>query len=142
MRHIIFRIVAALVLIAALAGIAVLAYNAGAAHQAVLGTATGTQNSGSAYPFYGPAYWWPFPFFGFGLFGVVAIFFLFWIAFGALRFIFWGPRWGMHRWHRGYGHWGQRGNGEEFSIPPMMAEMHRRMHEADESKAADPSTQK
>ncbi len=132
MRHITFRILAALVLIAALAGVAVLAYNAGAAHQAAIVPSTGGTGN-TATPVYGP-FWWPFPFFGFGFFGLIAAFFLFWIAFAALRFVLWGPRWGWRRWHRGYGYWGQQGNGEDMPIPPMMAEMHRRMHQADEGK--------
>jgi hypothetical protein len=132
MRNFTLRILAALVLIAALAGVAVLAYNAGASHQAAIAPTAGSQ-TGS--PAYGP-FWWPFPFWGFGFFGLIAAFFLFWLAFGALRFVLWGPRFGWRRWHRGYGYWGERGEGEEPPIPPMMAEMHRRMHAADESKPA------
>ncbi len=140
MRHITLRIIAGLVLIAAIAGIAVLAYNAGSAHQAAITVQTpGTQTGGTVYPGYG---WWPVPFLGFGFFGIFAAFFLFWLVFAALRFVLWGPHWGWRRWHRGYGYWGARGEGEEPPIPPMMAEMHRRMHQADEGKATDPSTQK
>jgi hypothetical protein len=136
MRHITLRILSGLVLLAAIAGIAVLAYNAGAAHQAaIMPQAQGTQTGSPAYPFYGP-FWWPFPFWGFGFFGLIAAFFLFWLAFGALRFLLWGPRFGWRRWHRGYGYWGEHGSGQEPPIPPMMAEMHRRMHEADQSKTA------
>ncbi len=141
MRHITLRIIAGLVLIAAIAGIAVLAYNAGVAHgQALSAVAPTTQSGGQVYPFY--PFWWPFPFFGLGIFGVLAAVFLFFLAFGALRFVLWGPRWGWRRWHRGYGYWGERGTGEEPPIPPMMAEMHRRMHAEDEGKSAGPSTQK
>ena len=139
MRHITLRILAALVLLAAIAGVALLAYNAGTAHQAAIVTQTpGGQTSSPAYPFY----WWPFPFFGFGFFGLIAVFFLVSIAFGALRMLVWGPRWGWRRWHRGYGHWGERGEGDEYPIPPMMSEMHRRMHEAESAKPADQGTQK
>ncbi len=114
MRHIFFRLLAALILVAAIAGIALLAYNAGVAHQVALSPTTpGTQGSGQVAPYYGFPFWWPFPFFGFGFFGLVAAFFLFWIAFGALRFVFWGPRTGWRRWHHGYGYWGQREEGNE-----------------------------
>ncbi len=140
MRHIIFRIVAAFVLIAAIAGIAVLAYNAGAAHQVAINAAPAAQNSSPTYPYLGP-FWWPFPFFGFGFIGLLGAFFLFWLAFGALRFVLWGPRRGWRRWHRGYGHWGERENGEEPPIPPMMAEMHRRMHQADQGKQVNEGAQ-
>ena len=142
MRHIIFRLLATLVLIAAVAGIGVLAYNAGMAHQtAVSAQAPTTQNGSPSYPVYGVPMW-PFPFLGLGFFGLLAVFFLFFVAFGALRFVLWGPRFGWHhRWRR-YGPWGEREAGEHFPIPPMMAEMHRRMHAADSEKPADQTTQK
>jgi hypothetical protein len=141
MKHITLRILAGLVVLAAIAGIALLAYNAGGAHQAALSAAPAAQNSSPAYPGYGP-FWWPFPFLGFGFFGLLAVFFLFWVTFGALRFVLWGPRFGWRRWHHGYGRWGERGMGEEMPIPPLMAELHRRMHAADEGKPSDPSAQK
>ena len=143
MRHITFRILAGLVLIAAVAGIAVLTYNAGVAHQAAISAQTQTAQNGSpSYPVYAVPMWRPFPFFGLGFFGLLAAFFLFFVAFGALRFVLWGPRFGWHRrWH-GYGPWGERGTGEDFPIPPMMAEMHRRMHAADSEKPSDQATQK
>ena len=140
MRHIFFRILAALVLIGAIAGIGVLAYNAGIAHQTAIVATTPTAQTGS--PVVVTPFWWPYPLLGFGFFGFLAVFFLFWIAFGALRILFWGPRFGWRRWHRGYGYWGERGPGEDYPIPPMMAELHRRMHAADEGKSADQSTQK
>lgn len=137
MRHITLRILAGLVLIAAIAGVALLAYNAGVAHgQAISAITPGAQTGGQPYVV---PYWWPFPFFGFGFFGLLAVIFLFFMAFGALRFVLWGPRFGWRRWHRGY--WGERGSGEEFPIPPMMSEMHRRMHAAEGEKPADQSTQ-
>jgi len=141
MKHIIFRILFALVLIAAIAGIAFLAYNAGVTH----GTATtiqtpAGQNGSQAYPVYATPYWYPFPFFGFGFFGFLAVIFLFWLAFGAARLMLFGPRFG---WRRRYGSWGNGGNwGSGEGIPPMFAEMHRRMHAADEGKYADQATQK
>jgi hypothetical protein len=139
MRHIFFRLFAGLVLIAAIVGIGVLAYNAGIAHQAAI-TPTGGAQTNPVIPAY--TYWWPFPFFGLGFFGLIAVFFLLSIAFSALRFMLWGPRWGWHRWHRGYGNWGERGEGEQPPIPPMMAEMHRRMHAADQGQSTGQDTQK
>ncbi len=138
MRHITLRIIAVLVLVAAVAGIAVLAYNAGATHQAAITTQVpSVQGGGAAYPVYG---WWPFPFFGFGIFGLLAAFFLFWLFFAALRFVVFGPRFGWRRWHRGYGHWHDPGSGGD--IPPMFVEMHRRMHENEAEKPTDQATQK
>ncbi len=138
MKNVTLRILAVVVLLAAIAGIAVLAYNAGTAHQVTISNPSGTQNPGTVYPIYG---WWPFPFFGFGFFGLIAAFFLFSLVFHALRLLFWGPRWGWRRWHRGYGYWGERGEGEEPPIPPMMAEMHRRMHAAEQDKPAGTTTE-
>jgi hypothetical protein len=141
MRNITLRILAALVLIAALVGVGLLAYNAGSAHQAAI-TAQGpaAQAGSPAYLYYGPL-WWPFPFFGFGFFGLIGAFFLLFLAFGALRLLLWGPRWGWRRWHRGYGYWREGGKGEDMPIPPMMAELHRRMHDADREKTADQGPQ-
>jgi hypothetical protein len=138
MRHIIFRLLALLVLIAAVTGIAVLAYNAGGAHQAAISAQSqGTQNPVTTYPIY--PFWWPFPFLGFGFFGLLAAFFLFWVAFAALRFMFWGPRFGWHRGWRGYSHWGERG--QSGDIPTMFTDLHRRMHESERGKPADQATQ-
>ena len=134
-NNIFFRVLVGLVLIAAIAGIAVLAYNAGAAHNPAISPAPNAQSGTPAFPVYG---WWPFPFFGFGFFGLLAVFFLFWIVFGALRFIVWGPRFGWRRMHRMRGYWGDEGSDED--IPPRLAEMHRRMHAADQDKPAGTST--
>lgn len=141
MRHITIRILSGLLLIAVIAGIAVLAFNAGVAR----GTGTNIQvpsgqNGNPTYPFYGFPFWWPFPFFGFGFLGLLALLFLLSVAFGAFRMMLFGPRIGWRRWQRGYGHWGEQGAGED--IPPMFTEMHRRMHAAEESKPADQATQK
>jgi hypothetical protein len=136
MRHIGLRIFFAFVVIAAIAGIAFIAYNAGAAHTTTI-QALAAQTGSQAYPVYATPYWYPFPFFGYGFFGFLAVIFLFWVAFGAIRFVLFGPRWG---WRRRYGGWGNGGNGE--GIPPMWTEMHRRMHAAEEGKPAEPATQK
>lgn len=136
MKHIGFRILFALVLIAAIAGIAFITYNAGVAHGTAI-QATISQNGSPASPVYITPYWFPFPFFGFGFFGFLVVLFLLFAAFGAARRMVFGPRYG---WHRRYGAWSNVGSGED--IPPMFAEMHRRMHAADEGKPADQATQK
>jgi len=141
MKHIVVRILFGLVLIAAIAGIALLAFNAGVARGtgSTVQVPTG-QNGTQSYPVYAIPFWWPFPFFGFGFFGLLALLFLLSVAFGAFRIMLFGPRFGWHRMHHRYGAWGDRGSGE--SIPPMFVEMHRRMHAAEEEKSADQSTQK
>jgi hypothetical protein len=129
------------VLIAVIAGIAFIAYNAGVSHGTVTAIQAPTaQNGSQAYPIYTTPYWYPFPFFGFGFFGFLAVLFLFFVAFGAARFVLFGPRFGWHRMQRRYGPWGDQGSGEGF--PPMWSEMHRRMHAAEEGNPTDTATQK
>ena len=141
MKHIGFRIFFALVLLAAIAGIAYLAFNAGVTHSMVYPPqAPGGQNGIQAYPVYATPYWYPFPFFGFSFFGFLAVLFLFFAAFGAARLMIFGPRFGWHRMNHRYGRWGDESSGE--GIPPMFIEMHRRMHAAEEGKPADQATQK
>jgi hypothetical protein len=141
MRNITYRIVSGLVLIAAIAGIIFLAYNAGMTRgEALSAQAPVVQNNNQPVPVYGVPYWHPFPFFGFGFFGVLALLFLFFLAMGAARRMLWGPRHGWHMWHHRYGAWGDKD--WEKGIPSMMSEMHRRMHAAEEGRPADQSAQK
>jgi hypothetical protein len=117
---IVFRIVAALVLIAAVAGVAFFAFNAGMATHVQLPAAGSGQGP---YPYYG--FWHPFPFFGFGCFGPLIILLLLFLALRAFSFVLWGPRWGHWRhMHRGW----RRGWDEEGGVPPMFKEWHDRAH--------------
>ena len=121
------RIVAALVLIAAVAGVAFFAYQAGVAQGSPI---TIQSPSGEAaplpYPYYG--YGMPFhgPFgfgYGFGCFGPLLVLFLVLIAFRAFRFALWGSRWGWGHHHGPWRHgWGEGG------VPPMFEEWHKRAH--------------
>ena len=140
-KNIVFRIIAAVVLLAAVAGIAGFAFNAGMARGAALNIqapAAGVQAvPGYAYPM-------PFmhPFFGFGFLGLLVPLFLLFLAFGAFRRLLWGPRWGMHHMHQMHdmrqGPWGEHSG--EF-VPPMFAEFHRRAHAVSE-KPEDSAAQK
>ncbi len=128
MKHIVFRIISGLVLLAAIAGIAFFAYNAGVAHGTTLNIQQDAPSGAQVYPpfAYGMRYGHPFPFFGLGCFAPLIGLFLLFLAFGAFRRMIWGPRWGMHRMHmHGHGPWGEHG------VHPMFAEMHRRAHEAE-----------
>ena len=115
------RILAALVLVAAIAGIAFFAYQAGIAQGSPV---TIEAPSGDTAPLPYPYYGWGMPYshpfgFGFGCFGFLILLFLFFLAFKAFRFAMWGPRWGWgHRHGRGWG-------GE---TPPMFEEWHKRAH--------------
>jgi hypothetical protein len=121
-KHIVFRILAGLVLLAAIAGIAFFAYNAGVMHGATVNIQAPTgPTEGQPLPYYGHgmAFHHAFPFFGFGCFGILIPLFLLFLAFGAMRHLLWGPRWGHHM-HM-HGPWGE-------GVPPMFTEWHRRAH--------------
>ena len=134
-RSIIFKVILVLVLLGALVGIGVFAYNAGLARGAALNLPAPSGGTGTAplpYPYY--AFRHAFPFFGFGgfgCFGVLIPLFLLFLVFGAFRGLFWH---GPHRW-RHLHHYGPcgappSGTGETGpDLPPMFAEWHRRMHE-------------
>ncbi len=130
---IIFRIIAGIVLVAAVAGIAWFAFNAGVMQNVVSELPQGQPGDAPApYIGYGMHFWHPFPFYGFGCFGPLLALFLLFIALRAFGILFWGPRWGhLHYagWHRGG--WG---NGE---VPPMFQEWHDRAHGKPESEKKD-----
>jgi hypothetical protein len=127
------RILSALVLIAAIAGIGFFAFRAGVAQGSPI---TIEAPSGEAapmpYPYYGYGpYHRPFGF-GFGFFGILFLLFLFFLALRAFRFLFWGPRWGWGHHHGGHGPWGRSW---ENGVPPMFDEWHKRAHgQASEEK--------
>jgi len=128
-RHVVYRIVAGLVLLAALAGIAFLAYQAGVNHAAAANIQLPEAGTGLPYyPFYGMH-----PFFGLGLFGFLFALFLLCLAFGSMRRLIWGPRWWGWRHMAGHGPEGfePKGHGPwGEGFPPMFAEWHRRAHAA------------
>jgi len=121
------RIVSALVLIAAIAGIGFFAYQAGFAHGSpvTIEAPSGDANAVPA-PYFGYGYGMPFHRghfgFGFGCFGPLLAFFLVVLALKSFRMLFWGPRWG---WGHHRGHWGRRWEG---GAPPMFHEWHKRAH--------------
>ncbi len=119
------RIVAALVLIAVIAAIGYFAYQAGVAQGSPI-TIEAPSGETAPLPYPYPYYGWGMPFhrpfgFGFGFFGFLFLLFLFFVALRALRFLFWGPRWG---WGHPMGHHGRWENG----VPPMFEEWHKRAH--------------
>ena len=134
--RIFWRILAALVLIAAVAGIGFYAYNAGLAQ-------AGVQNvqlsAGGTAPVPYLHYWHPFFGFGFGPLGCLIPLFLLFLACAALRGLFWhGPMGWRHMHH---GRWGWRDeNGKD--VPPFFAEWHRRAHTIPDSDKAPGEEQK
>lgn len=118
------RILSALVLVAAIAGIAFFAFQAGVARGSPV---TIEAPSGQAVPMPYPYYGWGMPHHGpfgfvFGFFGFLILLFLFFAALKAFRVMLWGPRWG---WGRHHGPWGRHW---ENGVPPMFEEWHKRAH--------------
>jgi len=128
---IVARIVSALVLIAAIGGIAFFAYQSGIAQGSPVTIQAPSGESVSAlYPYYG--YGMPFHRshfgFGYGCFGILITLFLLALAMKAFRLMVWGPRWG---WGHYRGPWGRHWEG---GVPPMFDEWHKRAHESPEDK--------
>lgn len=121
------RIIAALVLIAAIAGIAFLAFNAGVAKGSPITIqAPSGQTTPLPFPYYGYGYPFHRPFgLGFGFLGFLAGLFLFFLALRALRFLFWGPHLGWRHHMHGRGAWG---TGWQEGVPPVFDEWHKRAH--------------
>ena len=124
------RIVSALVLLAALAGIAFFAFQAGVAKGSpVTIQVPEGQTAPAPYPFYGYGYGMPFhgPHFGLGYgfccFGPLFALFLIFLAFKAFRILLWGSHWGGHL--HGRGPWGRHW---ENGVPPTFEEWHKKAH--------------
>ena len=129
MKHNVFgRILAGLVLLAILVGIGALAYHAGVNNGLVqAGTVNGEVER--TIPYYGMHHG-----FGFGPFGLLLGLFLFFIAFGALRRLIWGPRMMHGPWMRGPWMHGPMQGGPEQGVPPFFAEWHRQAHAQEDKK--------
>ena len=123
------RIVSALVLLAALAGIAFFAFQAGVAKGSPVTIEAPAGQTAPMIPYYGHGYGMPFHrHFGFGLgcFGPLLGFFLIVLAFKSFRMLLWGPRWGRMGHHGGHhGPWGRHW---ENGVPPMFEEWHKKAH--------------
>ena len=131
--RIFWRIVVVLVLVAAILGIGVYAYNIGMA-QGLAQKVTVPAAESVPVPY---MHFWP-PFFGFGygfgFLGCLIPFFLLCLVFGSMRALLWhGPMGWRHSMHRG--HWGWRDeNGK--GVPPFFEEWHRRAHGEPEEEPA------
>ena len=129
-KNIGLRIVAGLLLLVAIAGIAFMAYQSGVTHAAVV--ISQTSGNTAPVPYY---YGWPPFLFPFGCFVPLIGIFLIFMAFHAFRVMLWGPRrWEGHRMH--HGSWGgDSGNG----VPPMFDEWHKRAHGGKEQTDENPA---
>lgn len=128
---IVFRVLAAVVLVAVMAGGVFMAFQAGQAQGYALGaSAEGGAQAGAAAPQTPPMPYYPerfghhwFPFMGF--FGFIPLLIGICLFFGLIRLILWGPRhhhygpwmygpYGDNPWHGGHGRhpWGEPGAGQ------------------------------
>ncbi len=115
----VFRILAALGLIALIGVVGVAAYNAGVATHIQLPANGAAQ---PPYPYYGYGFWHPFWFLGFGIFGPLIGLFVLFLIVRLFLFAIWGPRWGHGHMHRGWRRW------DDEDVPPMFREWHDRAH--------------
>ena len=122
------RILSALVLIAAIAGIGFFAFRAGVAQGSPITIQAPEGQTAPAVPYpyygYGMPFHHPFGFgYGFGCFGPLLALFLVLIALRSFRVLFWGSRWGWGGHH--HGPWGRHW---ENGVPPMFEDWHKRAH--------------
>jgi hypothetical protein len=122
--RILWRVLVVVVLIAAILGIGVYAYNIGMAQG--LAQKVQAPQVGSV-PLPHMVYGHPFFGFGFGLIGCLVPLFLLFLVFGSLRFLFWRGPMGWGHMHGRHGNWHDE-NGR--NVPPFFAEWHRRAHAA------------
>jgi hypothetical protein len=152
MKRVIFGIVAAVIVVAALFGVGGMAYRMGVAQGAGYAALNlprgdvappaveGQPNFGRGYTPGYPMPMMPSPYYGHGfgrmggfnpfggLLGILGTLFLIFLFFGLIRAVFFRRMgWGMH------GGW--RGHGE---VPPWVMEWHRKMHEAQPGSAQTP----
>ena len=126
--RILWRVLVALVLVAAIVGIGVYAYNLGMAQGLVQKIPAGTSVQ-MPYGYYGRPFL-GFGGFGFGLLGCLIPFFLLCLVFGSIRALFWhaGPMgWRNNMMHHRRWDWRDENSKE---VPPFFAEWHRRAHAA------------
>jgi hypothetical protein len=136
-RNIVFRFVLALVLIGAIIGLGIFAYNAGLAQGRLVNPQIpGGETAAVPLPYYAMPYWHPFfGYGGFGFLGCLIPLFLLFLVFIAFRGLLWGGRrWG-HGWNRmHHGPWGEGGWNKD--VPPMFQEWHRQAHEGQPTESA------
>lgn len=128
----VIKIVSALLLVGAIIGLGVFAYNAGVAQGYAINNWSSTgEPSQMPLPYY-PSFYGPH-FYGFGFLGCLVPFFLIFLIFFAMRGLFWGGwrDWGtMH-----HGPWGRGRPGQE--MPPVFDEWHRQAHAQPTSDASE-----
>jgi hypothetical protein len=141
-RSIVLKIILTIVLIAALAGLGFVVFNAGVARGMAFAGRLPQGEGLRALPYFGmPHARMYYGYGGFGFLGFLTPIFLIILIFFAIRGLFWrGPRTWSHM-HSGY--WGglSKQGDWEHNVPPMFEEWHRRVHEkSPESQQGTPGT--
>jgi hypothetical protein len=128
-RSIFFRFVLALVLLGAIVGLGIFAYQAGVTHGMAVNV-QGLQGETSPLPYPPMLYGFPFAWGGYGILSCLVPLFLLSLAFFAVRHLFWPRPFGWRAMRRGM--WGMGPNAANCepgrSVPPFFEEWHRRMH--------------
>ncbi len=123
---IVFSVLLVLFIVAGVIGVGMYAYNLGIA-QGMLTSGKLDAPAAGTMPY--PYFHRPFgfhPFGGFGFLSCLFPLFIIFVLFGVMRMVFWRARWGgMHRRH-----W------DKETIPPMVEEWHRKMHEQQPAQKA------
>ena len=142
-RSTVFKIILTIVLVAALAGLGFIVFNAGVARGMAF-SANLPQGEGlRSIPYFAMPYGrMHYGFGGFGFFGCLIPIFLILLIFFAIRGLFWHrPRYWSHM-HSGY--WGGpfKQSDWRYNVPPMFEEWHRRVHEkSPETQQETPETE-
>ena len=112
----VFGMLLMLFIVAGVIGVGTYAYNLGIAQGMLTSGKLDTPAAGTMpYPYYRPFGYHPFG----GLLSCLVPLFVLCVLFSVMRMVFWRGRWGgMHRRH-----W------DKETIPPMVEEWHRKMHE-------------
>jgi hypothetical protein len=129
--RILWRVLVALVLVAAIVGIGAYAYHLGMA-QGIAQKIVAPAGQADPLPYF--YYGHPFFGFGFGAFGCLIPLFLLFVVFGSLRALLWHGPMGWRHMHRR--NWGWHGENDR-DVPPFFDEWHRRAHAKPEDKPED-----
>jgi hypothetical protein len=129
-RSIVFKIILTIILIAALAGLGFIVFNAGMARGMAFAARLPQGEGLRTLPYFAmPHARMYYGYGGFGFLGFLVPLFLIILIFFAIRGLFWrGPR-NWSQMHSGY--WGgpYKHGDWEHNVPPMFEEWHRRVHE-------------
>jgi hypothetical protein len=137
-RSIVFRIIMVFILIGAIIGLGIFAYQLGLHRGIAVDAQLPEGEAGQVVVPYGWMHY-GYPYLGFGFLTCLVPIFLLFVVFCAIRLIFGHNHWGW-RTHR-FGYWGMNHmpskEGWEKDVPPVFSEWHRKVHEPKENGTPD-----